>query len=112
MPQDLEEAAMIEGSTRFEAFREIIVPLIALALTVAAIFTALFTWNEFLFAFITTRTEAITITRVMAGFYTERGILWGILSACAILCIVPMFIFILLIQKYIVRRLTFGGLSK
>jgi len=109
IPQDLEEAAMTEGSTRFEAFREIIIPLIAPALTVAAIFTALFTWNEFLFAFITTRTEAITVTRVMAGFYTERGILWGPLSACATLCIVPMFIFVLLIQKYIVRGLTFGA---
>jgi multiple sugar transport system permease protein len=109
IPQDLEEAAMTEGSSRFEAFREIIIPLIAPALTVAAIFTALFTWNEFLFAFLTTRTEAITVTRVMAGFYTERGILWGPLSACATLCIVPMFIFVLLIQKYIVRGLTFGA---
>jgi multiple sugar transport system permease protein len=109
IPQDLEEAAMIEGATRFEAFREIILPLIAPALAVAAIFTAIFTWNEFLFAFILTRSGAITVTRVMAGFYTERGILWGPLSAASTLCTVPMLILALMIQKYIVRGLTFGA---
>jgi len=107
--QDLEEAAMIGGATRFEAFYEITLPLIAPALAVAAVFAAIFTWNEFLFAFILTRSEAITVTRVMAGFYTERGILWGPLSACATLCTVPMFILVLIIQKYIVRGLTFGA---
>jgi len=109
IPQDLEEAAMIDGATRFEAFREINLPLIAPALAVAAIFAAIFTWNEFLFAFILTRSEAITVTRIMAGFYTERGILWGPLSAAATLCTVPMFILALIIQKYIVRGLTFGA---
>lgn len=109
IPQDLEEAAMIEGATRLEAFREITLPLITPALAVAAVFAAMFTWNEFLFAFILTRSEAITVTRVMAGFYTERGILWGPLSACATLCTIPMFILALMIQRYIVRGLTFGA---
>ncbi|MEM3765530.1 MAG: carbohydrate ABC transporter permease [Candidatus Bathyarchaeia archaeon] len=109
IPQDLEEAAMIEGATRFEAFREIILPLITPALAVAAVFAAMFTWNEFLFAFILTRSGAVTVTRVMAGFYTERGILWGPLSACATLCTIPMFILALMIQKYIIRGLTFGA---
>lgn len=109
IPQDLEEAAMIEGATRFEAFREITLPLIAPALAVASVFAAIFTWNEFLFAFILTRSDAITVTRVMAGFYTERGILWGPLSACAALCTVPMFILAMMIQRYIIRGLTFGA---
>jgi len=111
IPLDLEEAAMIEGATRFGAFREIVLPLIAPALAVAAIFTCLFTWNEFLFAFILTRSEAITVTRVVAGFWTERGILWGPLSAAASLCVVPMFIFAMLVQRYIVRGLTFGAVK-
>lgn len=111
IPQELEEAAMIEGATRFEAFREIVLPLIAPGLAVTAIFTCLFTWNEFLFAFILTRSKAITITRVVAGFWTQRGILWGPLSATATVCIVPMFILALLIQKYIVRGLTFGAVK-
>jgi multiple sugar transport system permease protein len=109
IPQDLEEAAMIEGATRFEAFREVILPLITPGLAVAAVFAAMFTWNEFLFAFILTRSEAITVTRVMAGFFTERGILWGPLSACATLCTIPMLILALMIQRYIVRGLTFGA---
>ena len=111
IPLDLEEAAMIEGATRFAAFREIVLPLIAPALAVAAIFTCLFTWNEFLFAFILTRSEAITVTRVVAGFWTERGILWGPLSAAATLCVIPMFLFALLIQRYIVRGLAFGAVK-
>lgn len=111
IPSDLEDAAMTEGATRFGAFRDIVLPLIAPGLAVAAIFVCIFTWNEFLFAFILTRSEAITLTRVVAGFYTERGILWGPLCAVATLCIVPMFILALLIQKYIVRGLTFGAVK-
>ncbi|MCX8187826.1 MAG: carbohydrate ABC transporter permease [Nitrososphaeria archaeon] len=111
LPADLEEAAMVAGATRFEAFREILLPLLRPAIAVTAIFTGIFTWNEFLFAFILTRTEAITITRVMAGFYTERGILWGPLSAAALIATVPMFILALLTQKYIIRGLTFGAVK-
>lgn len=111
IPIDLEEAAMIAGATRFEAFREIILPLLRPALAVTAIFAGIFTWNEFLFAYIITRTEAVTITRVMAGFFTERGILWGPLSACALIATIPMFVLALATQKYIVRGLTLGAVK-
>lgn len=104
IPTDLEEAAMIAGATKFEAFREIVLPLPRLALAVTAIFTGIFTWNEFLFAYIITRTEAITITRVMAVFFTERGILWGPLSACALIAIIPMFILALVFAKVHSKR--------
>ena len=111
LPIDLEEAAMVAGATRFEAFREIILPLLRPALAVTAIFTGIFTWNEFLFAFVITRIEAITITRIMAGFFTERGILWGPLSACALIATIPMFALALATQKYIVRGLTLGAVK-
>jgi len=111
IPVDLEEAAMISGATRFEAFREIILPLLRPALAVTAIFAGIFTWNEFLFAFVLSRTEAITITRVMAGFFTERGILWGPLSSCALIATAPMFMLALATQKYIVRGLTLGAVK-
>jgi multiple sugar transport system permease protein len=111
IPPDLEEAAMTEGATRFEAFREIVLPLVAPGLAVSAIFTIIFTWNEYLFAYILTRSQAITITRVVAGFFTERGILWGPLCAAATLCTIPMLIMALIIQRYIVRGLTFGAVK-
>lgn len=111
IPPDLEEAAMTEGATRFEAFREIVLPLVAPGLAVSAIFTIIFTWNEYLFAYILTRSQAFTITRVVAGFFTERGILWGPLCAAATLCTIPMLILALIIQRYIVRGLTFGAVK-
>jgi len=111
IPADLEESAMIEGSTRFEVFREIVLPLVAPGLAVTAIFSILFTWNEFLFAFILTRSQAVTLTVAVSGFWTHRGILWGPLSAAATVCVIPMFIFALIIQRYIVRGLTFGAIK-
>jgi len=111
IPQDLEESAMIEGCSKFGAFRDIVLPLIAPGLAVTAIFSTIFTWNEFLFAFILSRARAVTAPVAVAGFWTQRGILWGPLSAAATICIVPMFIFALLIQRYIVRGLTFGAVK-
>ncbi len=109
IPIELEDSARLDGYTRWEVLWKIVFPLAAPGIAVTAIFCLLFSWNEFLFAFILTRSEAMTITVGVNGFWTERGILWGPLSAAATVCVVPMMAFALALQRYIVRGLTFGA---
>ena len=109
IPRELEDSARLDGFTRFQVLRRVVFPLAAPGIAVTAIFCLLFSWNEFLFAFLLTRDAARTITVGVAGFWTQRGILWGPLSAAATVCVVPMLIFALILQRYIARGLTFGA---
>jgi multiple sugar transport system permease protein len=109
IPRELEDSARLDGYSRLQALWRVVLPLAAPGIAVTAIFTLIFSWNEFLFAFLLTRDMARTITVGVAGFWTQRGILWGPLSAAATVCVVPMMIFALILQRYIVRGLTFGA---
>ena len=109
IPMELEDSARLDGYTRFKVLRKVVLPLAAPGVAVTAIFCLLFSWNEYLFASILTRSFAKTITVGVGDFWTQRGILWGPLSAAATVCVVPMILFALLLQRWIVRGLTFGA---
>lgn len=109
IPVELEDSARLDGYSLLQVLWRVVLPLAAPGIAVTAIFCLIFSWNEFLFAFMLTRDVARTITVGVAGFWTQRGILWGPLSAAATVCVVPMLIFALLLQRYIVRGLTFGA---
>jgi multiple sugar transport system permease protein len=109
IPRELEDSARLDGYSRLQVFRRVVLPLAAPGIAVTAIFCLIFSWNEFLFAFLLSRDVARTITVGVAGFWTQRGILWGPLSAAATVCVLPMLIFALILQRYIVRGLTFGA---
>ena len=109
IPVELENSARLDGYTRFQVFRKVVLPLAAPGIAVTAIFSLMFAWNEFLFAFILTRDVARTITVGVSGFISQQGILWGPLSAAAVVCVVPMLLFALALQRYMVRGLTFGA---
>jgi len=111
VPRALEEAAMVDGATRFGTFLRISLPLAAPGLAVTAIFTFFFSWNEFLFANVLTRDAAKTITVGVSGFQTQQGILWGPMAAAATVAVVPTLIFVLVLQRYIVRGLTMGAVK-
>jgi multiple sugar transport system permease protein len=109
IPRELEDSARLDGYSRLQVLRRVVLPLAAPGIAVTAIFCLIFSWNEFLFAFLLSRDVASTITVGVATFWTQRGILWGPLSAAATVCVLPMLIFALLLQRYIVRGLTFGA---
>jgi len=109
IPLELEDSARLDGYSRFQVFYRVVLPLAVPGIAVTAIFSLIFSWNEFLFAFMLTRDVARTITVGVAGFWTQRGILWGPLSAAATVCVVPMLVFALILQRYFVRGLTFGA---
>lgn len=109
IPAELENSARLDGYSRFQVLRRVVLPLAAPGIAVTAIFCLLFSWNEFLFAFLLTREQAATITVGVAGFWTQQGIMWGPMSAAAVVCVLPMMLFVLFLQRYIVRGLTFGA---
>jgi multiple sugar transport system permease protein len=109
IPKELEHSARLDGYGRIQTFIRVVLPLAAPGIAVTAIFSLMFAWNEFLFAFILTRNLARTITVGVSGFITQQGILWGPLTAAAVVCVVPMLLFALALQRYMVRGLTFGA---
>lgn len=109
IPMDTEEAAMVDGSSRIQVIRNIVLPMAAPGLLTAGIFCFIIAWNEFLFALILTNKNAVTLPIGLALFKAEEGDLWNLLSAAGIIIMLPMFILALLIRKYFVQGMTMGA---
>lgn len=109
VPVDLEDAAMVDGCSRLMALLRVTLPLAAPGLVVAAIFAFLVSWNEFLFALILSGIRSKTLPVVIAGFNTDIGPLYSDMSAAATLVMIPNIVMTVLIQRHVVRGLTFGA---
>jgi N,N'-diacetylchitobiose transport system permease protein len=111
IPKDLEEAAMVDGNSRFGAFMKILLPLVAPGLVATSIFAFIQAWNEFIFAYILlSDAQKQTLTVWLASFLgTSRGTDWGGLMAGATLTAIPVVIFFLLVQRRIAFGLTAGA---
>lgn len=109
IPRSLEHSARLDGLSRLQVLRKVTFPLAAPGIAVTAVFTLIFCWNEFLFAYILTRKLASTVTVGVESFFTLQGILWGPVAAAAAISVAPMLVFVLVMQRYMVRGLTFGA---
>jgi len=104
LPVELEEAAVIDGTTIFGAFRRVALPLVAPGLVV-------FTWNEFMFALLFTRREVRTLTIIVPSLVGGHEILWGEIAAVGVVAIIPNVILAVLLQRFLVRGLTLGAVK-
>lgn len=111
LPMELEEAGMVDGCSRLGAFLRITLPLVVPGLAATAILTLVFTWNEFLYAFSLTGREARTATVAIYNFIGYEEIEWGRLQAGGTLVTLPILIFALSVEKYLVRGLTAGAIK-
>ena len=109
LPKDLEEAGMIDGSSRFGVIWRITLPLSLPALASVGLYVFMIAWNEFLFALILTNKDAVTLPIGLALFTAEEGDLWNLLSAAGIIIMLPMFVLALIIRKYFVQGMTMGA---
>ncbi len=109
IPIDTEEAALVDGSTRMQVIRNIVLPMAAPGIVTAGIFSFIISWNEFLFALILTRRDAVTLPVGLQLFNGEEGVLWHLLSAAGLLIMAPMIILALLVQKHFVQGMTMGA---
>ncbi|CAA9573366.1 MAG: ABC transporter, permease protein 2 (cluster 1, maltose/g3p/polyamine/iron) [uncultured Thermomicrobiales bacterium] len=112
VPAELERAAMIDGCGAWQRFTRIVLPISGPALVATAILSAILAWNEFLFAVMLTRTEAKTLPVVMAGFITDKGMLWDQMTALGVVTVLPVLLFALAVQRYLVRGLTLGAVKE
>lgn len=112
IPVDLEESAMVDGDSRFTAFRRITLPLAAPGLVATAIFAVIVTFNEFMFALVLTATpRAMTMPRGTATLIGRIDTDWASMSAAGVIGALPIVIFALLVQRHLVRGLTFGAVK-
>jgi N,N'-diacetylchitobiose transport system permease protein len=111
VPKELEEAAMVDGSSRFGAFVRILLPLVAPGLVATSVFAFITTWNEYIFAsVILTDQSNHTLTVWLSYFYgTSRQTDWGGLMAASTLTAIPVIVFFLLVQRKIMFGLTSGA---
>ena len=111
MPADIEKAAIVDGCSMWQRFRQVVLPLTLPGLAVTAIFAFIYAWNEFLFASIITSFNAKTLPVVISTFISDQYLRWGEMSAMGSMMVIPVMIFALATQKYLVRGLTFGAVK-
>ncbi|MBB4194451.1 multiple sugar transport system permease protein [Rhizobium aethiopicum] len=111
VPKDLEEAARMDGCTRFQAFLKVILPIMTGGIAVTALFTFITSWNEFLYALLLTSESTKTAPIVIAEYNSVYGLAWGAMTAAAVLYSLPVIIVTLALQKQIVGGLTFGAVK-
>jgi N,N'-diacetylchitobiose transport system permease protein len=112
VPRELEEASMVDGTTRFGAFVRILLPLVAPGLVATSVFAFIQVWNEFILAYVLLSTpEKQTLTVWLAQFTTLRGTDWGSLMAGATLTAIPVVIFFTLVHRKIAFGLTAGAVK-
>ncbi len=111
LPAELEEAAKLDGCSRFGAFFRIIVPISLPGLISTLIFSVILAWEELLFALVLTNRNATTIPVAIAGIAgdTVNGANWGALAAVGTLTVIPVMIFALIVQKWLIQGLADGA---
>ncbi len=111
MPAEIEKAAIVDGCSLWQRFRQVVLPLALPGLAVTAVFAFIYSWNELLYASILTSFNAKTIPVVVAGFISDQFLRWGEMTAIGSLMVIPVLVFAAGAQRYLVRGLTFGAVK-
>ncbi|WGH78554.1 carbohydrate ABC transporter permease [Jannaschia ovalis] len=112
IPREYEEAAMIDGYTRFQAFYKVVLPQAATGIASTAIFCLIFAWNEYAFAVLLTSGTAQTAPPFIPTIIGVGGQDWPAVAAGATLFLVPVMVFTILLRKHLLRGITFGAVRK
>lgn len=113
IPLEIEEAAQLDGSSRFRTFTRVALPQVKAGVAATVVISLLYTWNEFLFALMLTGTETRTVPVALASaLQGELGVDWGMLAAIETLYVAPVLVAAVGLQRYLLRGLTFGTVRK
>ena len=112
IPIEYEEAAMVDGYSRFQAFTKIVLPQATTGIAATAVFCFIFAWNEYAFSLILTRRVAQTVPSWLPHQIGVLGYDWGALAAGTFLFILPAMIFTILLRNHLLRGITFGAIRK
>jgi len=111
IPVEIEEAARVDGCTTVQALRRVVIPMAMPGLVATAIFCIINAWNEFTYAMMLTTYRASTTPTIVQMFKTVTGIVWGEMSAVGTVSTLPVILFAMLVQKQMVRGLSFGAVK-
>ena len=111
LPKELEEAAFVDGCTRVQSMYKIVLPLVLPGMVATAIFCVINSWNEFVFANFLTLVNAKTVPTSVMMYLSVSGVKWGEMAATGVLAVLPVLIFAICVQKYMIRGLTFGAVK-
>lgn len=111
LPEELEEAAFVDGCSRMDSIRHVVLPLILPGLVATAIFCMINSWNEFVFANFLTMIDAKTVPTSVMMYLSVSGVKWGEMAATGVLAVLPVMFFAISVQKHMVRGLTFGSVK-
>ena len=112
IPREYEEAALVDGYTRLQAFRKAVLPQAATGIAATAIFSLIFSWNEYAFALLLTSGDAQTMPPFIPFIIGEGGQDWPAVAAATTLFLTPIVIFTVILRKHLLRGITFGAVRK
>jgi multiple sugar transport system permease protein len=112
IPREYEEAAMVDGYTRWQAFVKVVLPQAATGIATTAIFCLIFSWNEYAFALLLTSGTAQTSPPFIPTIIGEGGLDWPAMAAGTTLFLLPVLVFTVLLRKHLLRGVTFGAIRK
>ena len=112
IPREYEEAAMIDGYSRLQAFRRVVLPQAATGIAATAIFCLIFSWNEYAFSLLLTSGNAQTAPPVIPTIIGEGGLDWPAMAAATTLFLLPVLFFTVLLRDHLLRGISFGAIRK
>jgi len=112
IPREYEEAAMVDGYSRFQAFYKIVLPQTATGIAATTVFSLIFVWNEYAFALMLTSQNARTAPPAIATMLGRGGIEWSAIAAGTLAFLVPVLIVIFALRKHLLRGVTFGAIRQ
>lgn len=111
IPWEIEEAALVDGCTTLQNLTKVVIPLAMPGMVATAIFCLINSWNEFTYAMLLTTYRSSTVPTIVQMFKTVSGIIWGEMSAVGTVSTLPVIIFAMVVQKNMVRGLSFGAVK-
>jgi multiple sugar transport system permease protein len=111
VPIELEESALIDGCTRWQALTKVILPVARNGIFATAVFTFIFAWNDYIFALVLTRTEIMTFTVQVTAYFGAQSTIWAKISAMSVLGTLPIFLAVATMQRYLVRGISLGAVK-
>ena len=111
IPVEVEESALTDGCSRWQALRKIVFPMARTGIFATAVFTFIFAWNEFVFALILTRTEVLTFPVQVTHYFGGQSTFWSKIAAMSVLGTLPVFFAVATLQRFLVRGITMGAVK-
>ena len=111
IPKELEESALVDGCTRWQVLYKVILPMARAGVFATAVFTFIFSWNEFVFALVLTNKDIVTFPVQVTGFFAQQQQFWSKAGAMSLLGSLPVLVAVIFLQRYLVRGISMGALK-